>query len=257
MATLTLPIPPEPLSASAFVDSIKHLDRHQREHAALGALLAGHVPDCMRSFVDVPADFTDVSGVHHTLVVSVLPDFLCIGSDEERLRIPLTPLTAQKVSDAWACVMPTPKLARLVWTATEGKVPPEPWGPPYDASMMSTDRIVAHNARIDATVKRLGLDAVGLLAGHKKDVVLTKQLVAHPKQVAIFGWFKSDGHPIQPLYLGHENAYADYSHGIRMVSRECILDGNLIDLAWLLQDPGLCAGVSDEGPLPLVRQPMT
>ena len=113
------------------------------------------------------------------------------------------------------------------------------------------------DAIVDATVKRLGLDPSGLLAGHKKDVVLTKQLAAHPKQVAIFGWFKADGRPIQPLYLGHENTYADYSHGIRMFSRECVLDGTAVDLAWLLQDPELCMGVSDEGALPLVRQPMT
>lgn len=254
MTTLVLPVPEAPMSAGAFVDSVRELDRFKREAAALAALLAGNVPDSMRSFVDVPADFTDTDGKQHQLVIRALPDFLCVGTDAERLRMPLMPLTAQKIADAWTCVLPTPKVARLVWEAAQ-QVPPEPWGPPYDATMMGTDRIVAHSARIDAAAQRLGLDPVRLLAGHKKDVVLTKQLVDRPKQVAIFGWFKSDGHPIQPLYLGHENTYADYSHGIRMVSRECVFDGDAADLQWLMQDHEFHVGVSDEGPLPLVRQP--
>ena len=256
MMSLQLPTPSTPLTPASFVSSIAALDRFKREDAALAALLAGNVPACMRTFVDVSTDFVDDTGAQHQLTVRVLPDVLCVGSDDDRLRLPLMPLTAQKVADAWSCVLPTPKLVRLVWDAA-AKVPPEPWGPPYDATMMGTDRIVAHNTKVDAAVLALKLDPTGLLSGHKKDVVLTTQLVTHPRQVAIFGWFKTDGHPIQPLYLGHENTYADYSHGIRMVSRECILDGNVVDLAAVLQDPHLSMGVSDEGPLTLVRQPLT
>jgi len=254
MATLVIPVPEAPLSAQAFIDSVKGLDVAQREQAALAALLAGNVPDSMRSFVEVPADFTDADGKGHTLVLQALPDVLSIGTDEARLRMPLTPLGAQRVADAWTCVLPTPKVARSVWEAAQ-KAPPEPWGPPYDATMMGTDRIVAHNARVDATVQRLGLDAARLLAGHKKDVVLSARLAARPTQVAIFGWFQPGGQPIQPLSLIHENTYLDYSHGIRMVSRECVLDGITVDLAWLMQDKELHTAVSDEGPMPLVRQP--
>jgi hypothetical protein len=93
------------------------------------------------------------------------------------------------------------------------------------------------------------------MGGHKKDVVLTKQLAAKPKSVAIFGWHQANGKPIQPVYLGHENTYADYSHGIRMVSRECLLDDQPDDLGRVLMDANLCGVVSSEGPLPFIRQP--
>ena len=255
MTTLTLATPDSPMTASDFVKSIAGHDRAAREDAALAALLAGHVPSYMRTFVDVTVTFADTAGHGHTLIVRVLPDHLCIGTDADRLRIPLWPLTAQKVADAWNCMLPTTKLVQIIWTSAASKVPPQPWGPPYDASMMSTDRIVAHNARVEATIQKLGLDATKLMSGHKKDVVMTKQLAVKTKSVAIFGWIQPNGKPIQPLYLGHENTYADYSHGIRMVSRECVLDGQPDDLGRLLMDPVLAGGVSGEGALPFIRQP--
>ncbi|WP_204310148.1 hypothetical protein, partial [Enterobacter cloacae] len=53
----------------------------------------------------------------------------------------------------------------------------------------------------------------GLIAGIKKDVVITDLLTrsSKPNRVAIFGWHKPDGIPIQPLYTGHVNWYVDYS----------------------------------------------
>lgn len=238
------------MTATNFVRSIAGASSHEREAAALAALLAGNVPCYMRDFVDVTIAFAG-----HKLVMRVLPDHLTIGTDDDRLRMPLWPLTAQKVADVWNCVLPTTKMVNLIWHAAPSKLAPQPWGPPYDASMVSTDRFVAHNARIEATIKKLGVDATLLMSGHKKDVVLSKALAGRPTQVAIFGWIQPNGRPIQPLTLVHENTYGDYSHGIRMVSRECLLDDKPDDLGRILMDPHLCVGVSDEGPLPFIRQP--
>lgn len=255
MISLTLATPDTPMSGSSFVKSIAGLDNHKREDAALDALLAGHVPSYMRTFTDVSIAFTDSQKVAHKLVIRVLPDHLCIGTDADRLRIPLWPLTAQKVADAWNCMLPTTKLVTIIWNAAATKLSPQPWGPPYDASMSSTDRLVKHNARIEGTIQKLGIDATKLMSGHKKDVVITNKLAAKPKAVAIFGWYQSNGKPIQPLYLGHGNTYVDYSHGIRMVSRECLLDDQPDDLARILGDANLCVAISNEGPMPSVRQP--
>ncbi len=38
-----------------------------------------------------------------------------------------------------------------------------------------------------------------LIAGHKKDVVITNRLLTMPKRVAIYGWHRPNGSPIQPL----------------------------------------------------------
>jgi hypothetical protein len=176
-----------------------------------------------------------------------LPDYLCIGTDSDYVRVPMQPLNAQAVADALNCLLPTTKIVDLIWSAAVNKLMPLPWGPPYDASMMSTSRISVHNSRISAQLAKSNLDATALTAGHKKDVVITTKLVKQPKQVAIYGWTQLNGKPIQPLYLGHESSYADYSHGIRLLSRRCEIDGIEDDLFRVLSDPELCSSVSSEG----------
>lgn len=255
MTMLTLPTPDVPTTASGFVKSLAGINRFKREELAMNVLLAGNVPTHMKSFVDVPITIILKDGTTHELVIKVLPDYLTIGTDTDSLRIPLFPTTGQKIADAWNCLLPTTKLVTLIWHAASSKIPPQPWGPPYDASMMSTERLVAHDVRIDNAIKKLKVDPLKLLAGHKKDVVITNQLVKKPKQVAIFGWHQMNGKPIQPLYLGHEAHYTDYSHGVRLLSSDCILDSQPDDLRRILQDPVLSPAISSEGPMQLLRYP--
>lgn len=94
---------------------------------------------------------------------------------------------------------------------------------------------------------------VVLIAGHKKDVVVSKRLVQRPDRVAIYGWHRPDGRPIQPLSLVHEASYADYSHGIRWIHGTMFVDGVERPFADVARDPELAALVSDEGPLGAVR----
>ncbi len=77
----------------------------------------------------------------------------------------------------------------------------------------------------------------GLIAGIKKDIVITGKLLHDPKpnRVAIYGWHKLDGNPIQPLYTGHVNWYVDYSHGIRLVYRKIKIAGNWMDFTDVLR----------------------
>ena len=91
------------------------------------------------------------------------------------------------------------------------KLAPSPLPP--GPQMMSNDYYRRHHQAIEA--QRTGRP--GLIAGHKKDVVVTNRLVSRPDRVAIYGWHRRDGRPIQPLSLVHEASYADYSHGIRFV----------------------------------------
>jgi hypothetical protein len=64
--------------------------------------------------------------------------------------------------------------------------------------------------------------------------------------VAIYGWHKTDGRPIQPLYAGHVDWYVDYSHGIRLVSRKVKVNGRTMDYISLLNHPSLRRLVTDE-----------
>lgn len=242
------------ITASDFVKSVRSMNHIARDELAVDVLLSGNVPTYMQSFIDVNVPFIDGAGCNKVLVISVLPDYLTIGTDDDHVRIPLSPLSAQRVADAWRCVLPTPKLVTAIWMSST-HLPPQPMGPPYDASMMGTDRFVSHDAMIKNKMAELNITAGMLVSGHKKDVVISARLAADPKKVAIFGWLRPDGSPIQPLSLIHESTYADYSHGIRLISRDCRVNGTVMDMCSIMQDPSLCLSVSDEGPLPLVRQP--
>ena len=47
----------------------------------------------------------------------------------------------------------------------------------------------------------------------------------------------------------HGASYADYSHGIRLVSDVVVVDGEVTSLYRVLADPTLASLVSDEGPV--------
>ena len=83
--------------------------------------------------------------------------------------------------------------------------------------------------------------------GHKKDVVLSATLPANPGKVAIYGWHRPDGQPIQPLSTVLRDSWVGYNHGIRLVDRGILVDGSARDLADVLRDPELAPLLSDDG----------
>ena len=84
--------------------------------------------------------------------------------------------------------------------------------------------------------------------------MLTNLLASNPGRIAIYGWHRLNGSPIQPLSTVHGACYADYSHGIRLVSETALVDGKATSVYDMLQDPVLARVLSDEGPIPHVRE---
>ena len=93
-----------------------------------------------------------------------------------------------------------------------------------------------------------------LVSGSKKDLVITPRLAAFPGRVAIYGWLRPDGAAIQPLSTVHAAWYADYSHGIRLVSDTVFVEGRARSVFDLLEDPAQVALLSDEGVDPNARR---
>jgi hypothetical protein len=62
-----------------------------------------------------------------------------------------------------------------------------------------------------------------------------------------------NGAPIQPLSTVPGACYADYSHGIRLVSETMLVDGKARSVYDVLQEPGLSKVLSDEVPIPEMR----
>jgi hypothetical protein len=69
-----------------------------------------------------------------------------------------------------------------------------------------------------------------LTGGDKKDVIIANKIYTNfansiTNVVVIFGWHQLNGNAIQPVYNGHEETYADYSHGIRLIQMDVTVDG--------------------------------
>jgi len=227
-------------TGSEFYKNIFAIDRLQREERAKKAILEGNIPFFLRSFIDIRTSITTAQGKTIDAVYFVLPDYLSIGSDNDFARIPLTPMTAQLIADSLHCFLPTRKMVDDIYKAATVKLEPVPMYTLRDSAvtMYRHDLIIEGQRRLRK----------GLIAGIKKDVVITGKLPRDPKpdRVAIYGWHKSDGKPIQPLYTGHVNWYVDYSHGIRLVHRTVYVNKKAMDYIDVLKDKTLKSLLCDE-----------
>lgn len=239
-------IPARPGSAIGgrlFAEQIADLPLDVREAAIYREIAIGNVPNFLRTFRPLTVVFTAPDGTKHNATYEVMVDYLAIGSDDDFFRIPMTPATASRLAESFGCTLPTRKIVNDVYASAQVKLEPKPLGPPRE----TVERFLEHHAMIEAQRELADKPLGSLVAGHKKDVVISNRLKEKPGRVAIYGWHKLDGKPIQPLYAGHVDRYVDYSHGIRLVKREMTIDGKKVDVEEVLKNPSLCGAVSDEG----------
>lgn len=241
------------LSGSDFVAKLPNTPCAAREDAICEAILSGNIPDFMRV-------------LHHVYIsagvcVYVLPDYLCVGSDEDFVRVPMIPATAQRIAHAFGATLPTSKLVDLIWGSATCRLDPEPIADL--AGMMTTRCFKRHNSMIQTalTARQGGISVPsGIVAGIKKDIVITNALCVYPRRVAIYGWHTQAGTPIQgpdPNAFTHEDTYVDYSHGVRLVSLRLKATPDLESTSLLdvMLDPNLHTWVSREGVVRFVAYP--
>jgi hypothetical protein len=238
--------PPRPADApggAAFMASIAALARADREEAIAAEICRGNIPDFLRTFQPVTMTAKDKAGREHTATIEVMPDYLAVGSDTDFVRVPMSPLTAQRIADAFGCALPTRKIVDDVYRASTIKLEPIPLTEAREA----VETFVKHNGLIEQ--QRRGRELGIAVAGIKKDLVVTNRLGEKPNRVAVCGWHKLDGTPIQPLTIVHVNWYVDYSHGVRLMKRTVTVDGKPRDVRQVLHSADLCGLLSDEGPI--------
>lgn len=252
----TLSLPPRPaqaLTGSQLATNATLLspDLLIREGFIEKEIRSGNLPNFLRRLC--PISITNLSaGATNLATIYATPDYLALGSDEDYLLMPMTPATAQRIADAAGCLLPTRKLSDAIYARAEVKLPPQPMTP--GPTMTTVPVFVQHNN----IVRKQRMDVLQahplgvLVAGDKKDVVITTKLTTATNKVAIYGWHRTNGVAIQPLYLGHTSAWVDYSHGIRLVSQTLLLNGQPTNAAAILADTNLCSLLSDEG---VITQP--
>jgi hypothetical protein len=261
----TLKLPARPADAptgSQFARQIENVSREDREAAALKEILRGNIPDSLRSLKPIEIEATDSQGKKHAAIYFVTPDYLAIGTDADSFRIPMTPQTGQAIAEAAGASLITTKISDDIFHHADLKLEPTPLTKDRDAAATFYE----HHKLIQDQLAKLSPSSLTgegrgegetrqersihpLIAGIKKDVVLTNRLAEKPHRVAIYGWHHPDGKPVQPLYVGHVDWYVDYSHGIRLMSQRMIVDGRPREVRDVLNDKDLSVLLSNEGPI--------
>lgn len=220
-----------------------------RDSLVLQEILSGNLPPFLRNFVPVKLSFRDSTGKLHRASLYVAPDYLSVGNKADWARVCISPYAAQRIADSFHCFLPTRKLVDDIYRAA--RVKPEPV--PMYAFRDSTPTMWQHHLIIEGQRK----GRKGLIAGIKKDVVLSATVSQAKKsdRVAIYGWHKTDGQPIQPLYTGHVYWWVDYSQGIRLIYRKIKVDGHWMDYSDILRDPMLAELLCDEPVCDFTRYP--
>ena len=254
LTSLVHRVPPREATAmggSEFARRISAASGPAREEAMEAQYLSGNLPDFLRQLKPVTLKARLQGGKAAVATIFVMPDYLAVGSDKDFFLTPMNLKTALDVAATYGFILPTRKMVDTIFSQSDVHLTPEPM--PAGPEMRSTRYYLTHDRTIKAQRRSVGATLAALISGHKKDVVLSPRLLRNPERIAIYGWHWPWGAPIQPLSTVHGAAYADYSHGIRLVSETVLIDDEPKSVYTVLEDPALAGLLSDEGVLKGLR----
>lgn len=232
-------------TGSDFMKRIAPSSREEREEEIFKALSGGNMPGFLRNTITLQGEYADTQGTLHHVQYEVMPDYLSVGSDSDFCRIPMNPHTAQRLASLYGASLLTSKISDQIYRKAEVKLSPFPYKPVGNENELVT-KFQEHNTQIEKQKDEVGGRNGQLIAGIKKDVILSEHLANQANKVVIYGWHKPDGKPIQPVYSGHVDWYVDYSHRIRFVNNQVLIDGKPSLLSEMLSDPILFRIFSNE-----------
>jgi hypothetical protein len=243
-------------SGAAFIRSVEDLPAEAREAAIVAEILRGNIPSFLRTLVPVVVTGgLDPSRKHAVEArLCVMPDYLAIGSDADFVHMPMNLRSATRIARELGFVLPTAKIVDAIHAEAAYTFSPQPLAP--GPQMISPRYFLAHENRIRAQGLQDGAPIGALVAGHKKDVVVSNVLDRRRGRLAIYGWHYRDGTPIQPLSTAHHADYTDYSHGVRLVSRIVMIGGQRYSAYDVLEDDRRAELLSGEGAIRNVRAQM-
>jgi pimeloyl-ACP methyl ester carboxylesterase len=228
-----------------FMRRISELPLSVREEEIYKAVASGNIPGFLRKTLTLHGVFKDLDGAKHSVIYEVMPDYLAVGNDDDFCRVPMNPRTAQRLATLFGASLVTSALSDHIYSQAEMKLAPFNYVPVGNANEL-VSKFVEHNTQIEKQLSEAGGRHGQLVAGIKKDIILSSGITEKHDRVVLYGWHKPDGIPIQPVYSGHVWWYVDYSHGIRLINNQVILDGRPALVSEILRDSVLFRVLSDE-----------
>ena len=234
--------------ATELLKQLPNTPGSEREQKILAFARAGYIPSFLRRWCPIPVSIGTHQGVFY-----VLPDFFSLGTDQDFVRVRVNPVTAELIARELEGSLPTITMVAATYQACGQKLVAQPWGPPYDSSMLLTSRWKVQDNKIEKGMNDHGFYNGALVEGHLKNIVIGRGLVnTEGAKVGIFGWYDAAGKAIQgptANWRDHEWTYADYSHGMRVVSGVMDVDGGKLSVVEVLQRTELAELISAEGTL--------
>lgn len=226
--------------------------------------------DCVHSgrakynFVRITSEYNG-----HKAEFQVFEDALKI----DEVRINVTPIIQQQIADLLRCILPTAKLYDLMWHQCKNKILPKP-----RSITSTTQAMIEHSQEIDEELAELGFPK-GLKSTVGKTWIIDNGFSKKPGKACNHGWhfttgtkYKGIGGNANPSLLKnpdtgmywymiqargwrHGTDHVDYSQVCVLVSRQCWVDGNEMDIHDVLSDPELAPLANHDGVLEYLRQP--
>lgn len=219
---------------------------------------------CEYKFVELVSEYKG-----HTAKFLVFEDALKIDG----IRVNVTATTQQQIADLLHCVLPTAKLYDLMWHVCQYRTTP------HTQTIISTTKaMIDHSQRIDKEISDKNYpEALRSTVG--KIWIIDNSLASKPGKACNYGWHFASGSSCQGVngevnvsllknpatgvywYLiqgrgwAHNAAHSDYSQICVLVSRQCWVDGNEMDIYDVLGNPELAPLVNHDGVLKVLRQP--
>lgn len=228
-----------PVSLQPFGSLTESARNHQVELAILGGALSPH----LLTYLPVRVQHGALSGILY-----VSPDYIGVPGEGGHFRTPLPAVSLQRIADHYGACLPTARMVDGIYhSETAVRIPFNGYSPTRGESRDSTRLWIASNVSIE---KKLA-GRSGLIAGHKKDVVVGPTQVSRPDKVAIFGAWGSDGKIIQGLNVkDHYLGYSDYSQCGRLIHPLVTIEGTDWPMEEVFRNPVYRELLTGEGPMP-------
>lgn len=230
---LTAAIPRSPMGAAA--PNLNSLNGQSRDQALLREVRRGAIPNHLRQLKPVVINNLNPNCAGGSAItICVMPDYLSVGNTDDHLVFPLGRDAAISAAAELGFILPTTSMVDNIYRVADVRLTPRP-RTNYDIMTRSSE-IIAHHQTIQSQLQGTNYQPGMLVAGSKKDIVITNRMLRQRDRIAIYGWHQPNNRPIQSLSLVHGANYADYSQAVRLISQTAYINGSPTSLKDLLEN---------------------